>query len=121
MQVAVEVEVQPNLPAGIVQIEVTQEDIDSGSCPITQALGRMFGTVRVTRTAYHTSRGCTRLPDEVRVWLRRYDAGRVVFPFTFKVSQVPTLNVTPNEPRVKKPAEKLSNLAVLFSMFGKAA
>lgn len=75
------------------KIEVTQQDIDSGKksdtscCPVALAMARAVEPLRVsviTKWAsidgrYHS------LPPEVTTFIKRFDIGGAVDPFTFEL------------------------------------
>ncbi len=74
-------------------IEVTQGDIELGiegslcGCPIARALSRMFpGFNGVSRVSCEIDGSRYMLPDIAREFIRRFDRGLSVAPFTFTLS-----------------------------------
>lgn len=83
-----------------VTIEVTQEDIDRGiresctCCPIANAMKRILkpDDVRVrnkeTWTSYRYVELTHLLPNEAAKFIRYFDNGETVHPFTFELEEV---------------------------------
>jgi hypothetical protein len=78
------------------RINVTQEDInkgcqnDSGTCPIALALSRATGNAVHVRAIYASVYNwsllyTTDLPIEARLFIRDFDSGKHVDPFSFEL------------------------------------
>lgn len=73
------------------KIDVVQEDINHGkrenplACPIALAIGRSIGTVSVEVNTVRSKTHWVYLPMKAQVFIRDFDAGKLVQPFSFEL------------------------------------